>query len=232
YVLGGLSGPDELGGLSGPDELGGLSGPDELGGLSGPDELGGLSGLDGPSVPDGLSGLGGLPGLARLHTLELIDAYGVTAEMLPLPEGSLRRLTADCLRSSQVRPIRQRYKDSEVVVRLSRAKSDKWLAINIDNPLRDWVDEDKRGGEAACRAYAVAERAVGLLASDDDPAAVADARGVLREFVEALNAVEERHRMIDTVMREEAGAAFMGLAERAGVPRAEAASWFNEWRDF
>ncbi|WP_103963749.1 hypothetical protein [Nonomuraea solani] len=175
--------------------------------------------------------LGGLGAFSRLHTVELTDAYGVEAGMLPSPEGPLRRLDVDCLRSSQVRPIRRRYKGSGVVVRLSGAKSDKWLVVNIDNPLRNWVDEHKRGGAAACRAYATADQTIAGLDADD-PAAVADARGILREFVQGLNAIELRHGMIDTTLREEAYEAFMGLAERAGVPDAEAGSWFDEWRDF
>ncbi|MEV1167596.1 hypothetical protein [Nonomuraea sp. NPDC049784] len=177
---------------------------------------------------------GGLVGEAAfpsLHTLQLIDAYGVEAPMLPPPGGSLRHLNVASLRSSQSRPIKERFRGSEVRVRLRGAKSDKWLAANIDNPLRDWVDDDRRAGAAACRAYAAAAQAIGLL-SPDDPGAVADAREVLREFVETLNALDERHGLIDTLRREEAGDAFMGLAERAGVPAGEVGSWFDEWRAF
>ncbi|WP_433435319.1 hypothetical protein [Nonomuraea sp. CA-141351] len=195
--------------------------------------LGGLADLESLRV-QWLGPYGGLVGeaaLPSLHTLQLIDAYGVEAPMLPPPGGPLRHLSVASLRSSQSRPIKERYRGSEVRVRLRGAKSDKWLAANIDNPLRDWVDDDRRAGAAACRAYAAAAQAIGLL-SPDDPGAVADAREVLREFVETLNALDERHGLIDTLRREEAGDAFMGLAERAGVPAGEAGSWFDEWRVF
>ncbi|MEV0385996.1 hypothetical protein [Nonomuraea sp. NPDC050643] len=221
-----------------------------VGGVAAPDGLRGVRDLEldvtGEAVVPAAAGLeslrvrwagsygalAGLDGFDRLHTLELSDAYGVEAAMLPAPGGPLRRLGISCLRSSQVRAIKQRYRGSEVAVRISGAKSDKWLAVNIDNPLRDWVDDHKRGGAAACRAYAAAERAIEGLGVDDHPAAVADARGILREFVERLNTIEERHGMIDTVLREEAFDAFMGLARRAGVPHAEAGAWFDGWHDF
>ncbi|MET7337058.1 hypothetical protein [Nonomuraea sp. NPDC005650] len=177
---------------------------------------------------------GGLTGTAafpRLHTLELIDAYGVEASMLPPPGGALRHLGVASLRSSQSGPIKQRYRGSSVEVRLRGAKSDKWLAANIDNPLRNWVDDDRRAGAAACRAYTVASEAIGRL-SADDPGGVADARQTLREFVDRLNDLDGRHGLIDTLRREEAGDAFVALATRAGVPAGEAGSWFDEWRDF
>ncbi|TMR22364.1 hypothetical protein ETD86_11735 [Nonomuraea turkmeniaca] len=174
---------------------------------------------------------GGFPGavvLPRLHSLELIDAYGVEASTLP---ESLRYLRVNGLRSSRSRAVRQRYQGADVVVEVRGAKSDRWLAGNIDNPLRDWVDDDKRGGTAACKAYAEAARAIGAL-SAEDPGAVANARGVLLRFVEELNSIDERHEMIDTLRREEAGEAFFGLAKRAGVPATEAGAWFDDWREF
>lgn len=41
---------------------------------------------------------------------------------------------------------------------LRGAKNDAWLAAILDNPFRDWVDQDPRGGRAACNAYARAVR--------------------------------------------------------------------------
>ncbi|MCK2213665.1 hypothetical protein MF672_007655 [Actinomadura sp. ATCC 31491] len=176
-------------------------------------------------------GLAGLDALPRLHTLELVDAYEVDASMLPAPDGPLRRLAVDGLRSSRSKAVKQRYKGSDVAVEVRGAKPDRWLAANIDNPLRDWVDDHKRAGEAACRAYAAAARALGGLAADD-PGAVADARVILREFVHTLNGIDERYEVIDTVRREEAWEVFLELADRAGVPSAEAEAWFGDWREF
>ncbi|MGW5155159.1 hypothetical protein ACWEPN_06715 [Nonomuraea wenchangensis] len=195
--------------------------------------LGDVDGLERLSVrwsrPHG--GLAGLDAYPRLHTLELADAYGVEASMLPAPGGPLRLLRVDGFRSSRSRAVRQRYQDAGVFVEIRGAKPDRWLATNLDNPLRDWVDDHKRAGEAACRAYATASRAIAAL-DVLDPGAVADARPILRSFVETLNGIEERYEIIDTLRREEAGEVFFVLAERAGVPPSEAESWFGDWREF
>ncbi|MEU6720155.1 hypothetical protein ABZ897_52605 [Nonomuraea sp. NPDC046802] len=173
-------------------------------------------------------GLVGRVASPRLDRLELVNAYGVDASMLP---ESLRVLSVSGLRSSQVEPIRQRYRGSGTDVEVYGAKSDKWLAVNLDNPLRDWVDDHKRAGTEACKAYVVAAEAIGRL-TPDDPGAVADARETLRDFVQELNSIDERYGMIDALRRKEAGDAFGELAKRAGVPAAEAASWFDDWREF
>ncbi|QYC45451.1 hypothetical protein Nocox_39520 [Nonomuraea coxensis DSM 45129] len=195
--------------------------------------FGGLAELERLSVrwapPHG--GLAGLDAHPRLHTLELTDAYGVEASMLPVPGGPLRLLRVDGFRSSRSRAVRQRYRGAGVIVEIRGAKPDHWLEANLDNPLRDWVDDHKRAGEAACRAYAAASRAIAAL-DVDDPGAVADARTILRSFVETLNGVEERYEIIDTLRREEAGEVFSALAERAGVPASEAEAWFGDWRAF
>ncbi|MER5425503.1 hypothetical protein [Streptosporangium roseum] len=169
--------------------------------------------------------------LQRLHTLRLTDAYGVDASSLPLPAPSLRRLDLAGIRRSQVRPIKARYKGSPVCVTIRGAKSDTWLAANVDNPLRDWADDDGRAGAAACKAYASALRAIERLPAGD-PATAAGARPILQGLVEKLNAIDKRHEVIDTVRREEAADAFFELARRAGVPDSETAAWFDEWRDF
>ncbi|WP_440098661.1 hypothetical protein [Streptosporangium sp. H16] len=172
-----------------------------------------------------------LSGFPRLHTLRLTDAYGIDAPFLPSAAASLRRLGIDGIRRSQVKLLKARYKGTPVHVAVQGAKSDAWLAANVDNPLRDWVDDDERAGAAACRAYASAFRAIDHLPADD-PATATAARPILRTLVEKLNRIEERHEIIDTLRREEAGDAFFDLARRAGIPDPEAADLFDEWRDF
>ncbi|GAA3005982.1 hypothetical protein [Streptosporangium longisporum] len=167
----------------------------------------------------------------RLHTLRLTDAYGIDASFLPPSAASLRRVSVDGIRRSQAGLLKTRYGGTPVHVTVQGAKSDAWLAANVDNPLRDWVDGDERGGAAACKAYASAVRAVGRL-SAGDPATAAAARTILRTLVEKLNGIEERYEIIDTLRREEAADAFFDLAQRAGIPDPQAAGWFDEWRDF
>ncbi|MEU4833728.1 hypothetical protein [Streptosporangium sp. NPDC023615] len=170
-------------------------------------------------------------GFPRLHTLRLNDAYGVDASSLPPSGASLRRLGIDGIRRSQATPLKARYKGTPVHLTVQGAKSDAWLAANVDNPLRDWVDDDERAGAAACEAYASALRAVDRLPAGD-PATADAARPILRALVEKLNGIDERYGIIDTLRREEAADAFCDLAQRAGVPDPQAADWLDEWRDF
>ncbi|MEV0429520.1 hypothetical protein [Micromonospora sp. NPDC050495] len=48
----------------------------------------------------------------------------------------------------------------------------------------------------------------------------------------ALNSIDQKYEIIDTLRREEAFDAFMELAARAEVPADLADQWFDEWRDF
>ncbi|MFI7616341.1 hypothetical protein ACIBP6_34470 [Nonomuraea terrae] len=172
-----------------------------------------------------------LSGVSRLHTLRLTDAYGVDASSLSHAPTSVRRLDVNGIRRSQSELLMARHRGTPVRVTVWGAKSDAWLASNIDNPLRDWVDDDEQAGAAACEAYASALRAIDHLPADD-PATATRAQPILRHLIEQLNAIEERSEIIDTLRREEAADAFFDLAQRAGITDSEAADWFDEWRDF
>ena len=93
------------------------------------------------------------------------------------------------------------------------------------------MDDDAHAGAAACRAYGAAVRAL-------DKTTVAGAsrtdqvRRILHDLITALNAIEEKYGIIDTVRREQAGDAFSDLAERYGVELELADQWFDERRDF
>ncbi|MFC0549377.1 hypothetical protein ACFFHJ_00640 [Planotetraspora thailandica] len=171
-----------------------------------------------------------LHGLRRLHTLQLTDAYGVEASSLPRPGTPLRRLSIGGIRRSQAKLVKARYKGTPVWVTVWGAKSDTWLAANVSNPLRDWVDDDEQAGTAACKAYAAALRTIDRLPSGD--AMGTNARPVLHKLIAELNAIDERYEIIDTLRREQAADAFFDLARRANIPDSEAADWLDEWRDF
>lgn len=171
--------------------------------------------------------LGELP---RLTCLALTDAYGIEADTLPdLP--ALTGLTIHGLRSTAATAIKARYRRTAIHLRITGAKNDTWLAANLTNPLRDWADDDPRGGGAACRAYAAAVRAIDALPTDPSDR-TASAEQTLRTFVQQLNRIDQRYDFIDTLRREEAGDAFLDLAARAGVPTDLADQWFDHWRDF
>ncbi|GAB7052601.1 hypothetical protein [Catenuloplanes indicus] len=55
---------------------------------------------------------------------------------------------------------------------------------------------------------------------------------VPKAFVDRLNALDERHGMIDTIRREAACAAFDGLATRAGITPEQAGTLCDEWREW
>ncbi len=164
-----------------------------------------------------------LADLGHLTVLKLHDAYGLDTHTLPAMP-SLRHLDVYGLRRSIVKPLRVRYRDIRLVLR--GAKSDTWLAANLANPLRDWVDGDEKAGRAACKAYAETVRALDKVRTPDE------ARPILQALVDKLNGIEKRYQIIDTLRREQAGDAFVALATRAGVPQDTADEWFDDWRDF
>ncbi|GAA0422090.1 hypothetical protein Aca07nite_09540 [Actinoplanes capillaceus] len=178
-----------------------------------------------PGRLDDLAALAGLPGL---RLLEMVDAYGVDAD-LPAHLPGLRHLDIHGLRGSVAKELRARLRRTEVGLSLAGAKSDRWLAANMDNPFRDWADDDPKAGAAACKAFAAALRAVDRLPATRTPA---DAEPILRTLVEAINLIDEKWGIVDTLRREEAGDAFVTLAARAGVPTPTADDWFDKWRDF
>ncbi|BCJ46943.1 hypothetical protein GCM10010168_35370 [Actinoplanes ianthinogenes] len=175
------------------------------------------------AAPGVLTEASALAACTRLRELHLIDAYGLTADTLPDLPG-LRHLEIDGLPRSVANALKARYRGTPVRLVVRGAKSDTWLRANLDNPFRDWADDDERAGVAACKAYATASRAV-----DRAPA---DAEQILKTLVTALNRIEDRYGIIDTLRREEAADAFFALAARAGVPDADADEWFDAWRDF
>ncbi|MGQ5259873.1 hypothetical protein ACTWLT_03850 [Micromonospora sp. ZYX-F-536] len=170
-----------------------------------------------------------LAGLTRLAVIELLDGYGLDADVLP-DLTSLKQLTVNGLRRSVVPALKARYRGTGMRLVTEGAKPDTWLAANLDNPLRDWVDDDARGGAAACKAYASAVRAIDKVRKDGVRADEAEA--ALHTLIEALNSIDQKYDIIDTLRREEACDAFMGLAARAGVQADLAAQWLDDWREF
>ena len=172
------------------------------------------------SGPGELSDGEALAALALLAEITLVDAYGVDVGVFPdLP--ALRWLDFQGVRQSAVPALRARYRETPVRVTLTGAKDDTWLEANLNNPFRDWSDDDERAGAAACKAYATALRGV-----HKQPASA------LRTLVDQLNRIEARYGVIDTLRREQAADAFADLAARAGVPAQLATRWFDEWREF
>jgi hypothetical protein len=183
--------------------------------------------------PGTLNDAGALAQLRRLYTVDLHDAYGLDVPALPEPASwpMLQRFSVHGLRSSDAALLRARYGNRDVWLRVRGSKSDRWLEANLTNPFPDWVDDHEQAGAAACKAYAVASRAIDNLHVRPQDAAM-DARTILRTLVERLTTIDAKHQIIDTVRREEAVEALIGLAGRAAIPADVAADWIDQWRDF
>ena len=113
-----------------------------------------------------------------------------------------------------------------------------WVPFEIaaqrrwDRQLSDEVKQAYR--QAATRGPIDVDLGDGPVTVDARPASGAPvdagpAEAALRAFVGEFNHLAAG---IDTIRRDEAGDAFLGLAARAGIPAEQADEWFDEWRDF
>jgi hypothetical protein len=165
-----------------------------------------------------------------LHTLQLDNAYGLNPHALPdLP--ALRHLELNGIRRTTASAIGARFKDTPVSICVTGAKSQAWLAAHLDNPFRDWVDDSKPFGKAACTAYNRARKAADAIATDDPDRHVAAER-ILRGLVSDLSTINDTYGLIDTLNREHAGTVFNDLARHLHVPPDLAESWFDSDRRF
>lgn len=174
-----------------------------------------------------LENAGSLALLEELVGLSLYDFYDLDTESLPpkaeLPQLYQARFAG--LRQSDAKWLRKHWRGVPDLD-IHGAKNDAWVKANAENPLRDWVDDDKTFGEKACKAYAKAYR---LVAKQPAPDAIENA---LRSFVRELNKLDAKYEQIDTVRREQAADAFDELAKVAGIDRSVADAWFDEEREF
>lgn len=199
--------------------------------LSGLDDLEVLR-IDWTTAPGELAEARLLSRFRSLFSLELNSAYALDAPSLPQAWPALRSLHVDGIRRETAKLLKSRYHRSGLDLVVQGAKPDDWLAEHLNNPFRDWIEDDRRAAATACKAYTTASRALGSLPCDPEERAEA-AKSALRAFIETLNLVDERHDgFIDTIRREESGEAFADLAGRAGISAAQADDWFDDWRDF
>ncbi|MEV4135662.1 hypothetical protein AB0J72_26235 [Dactylosporangium sp. NPDC049742] len=142
--------------------------------------------------PGTLTDLPDLRQHARLRTLQLDDAYGLDPDALPeLPQ--LRQLELNGARRTTATTLRQRFKHGPVELSISGAKSEAWLAANMDNPFRDWAEDSKPFAQAACKAYTRARRAIEAI-GPDTPDRLAAGERALRGLVTDLNTIDSNDR--------------------------------------
>jgi hypothetical protein len=178
-----------------------------------------------PGKVDHLSELGRH---VNLRSLEFGDAYGLSVADLPdLP--ALGSLELHGTRRATAAAAKARYGGGRVKLCVSGAKTDKWLAVHMDNPFRDWVHDSKRFGRDACAAYNRAQQAADAIGTAG-PDTIAAAEGVLRGLVAALNAIDDKYGMIDTLRREQAWDGYCHLVKQLEVPMELADQWFDDDR--
>lgn len=165
-----------------------------------------------------------------LHTLQLDDAYGLDPDALPELPG-LRRLVLNGTRRTTATALRRGFRGGPVELSVNGAKSEEWLASHIDNPFRDWVEESKPFGEAACKAYTRARQAIEAI-KPEAPDRLTVGERALRDLVADLNTIDSEYGLIDTIYREQAWDAFQDLAGRLRLPEARASEWFDDLRRF
>lgn len=180
--------------------------------------------------------LRGAPGFVRdaralvdlrdLRELSIYDVYDLDVDRFPAFE-ALDEATLVGVRKADAATLKKKLAH---VPRLDvrKAKDDAFIAANVDNPLRDFADDDARLGAATQKLWKTTrERATKL--GPDAPATEAEA--LLHDFVEALNRLHEKH-VLDTVRREQAGEAVDVLAKAVGVAPDRASALFDRVRTF
>jgi hypothetical protein len=172
--------------------------------------------------------------LLELHTnlrrLQIDEAYGLAVDEIPeLP--ILQTLELHGTRRATAVAVKSRYRGSDVSVHISGAKTNEWLALHMDNPFRDWIEDSKSFGKAACAAFDRARQAADVVGIDP-PDDAATAERVLRGLVADLNAINDKYEMIDTLRREQAWDAYCELAHELGIPIERAVAWFDDGRSF
>lgn len=177
--------------------------------------------------PRKLRGASGLRSLSSLRELDLYDLYDLRAAEWPTEWPSLDVVRIQGLRKADADPVKAALRGVPVV-RIISARTDEWIQANLDNPFRDWGEDDAAFGRAACHAWRKAKAAATKLGAT---ATAGDAESILKGLVLALNRLNAKVD-IDTIRREEAGDAFFELARTLRVDDAQAMEWFDAWRDF
>lgn len=165
----------------------------------------------------------------QLRTFTAYELYDFAAPDFPgLAERPVwHEVEISGLRATAAKVLRQRLKGLPGLT-LSKARSDKWLAENIDNPFRDWDADGAAFGKKAMKLWTTALRQAAAIGA---PPSEAQAVEVARALVEGLN----RLGGIDTLRREQACEAVQQLVRDhlGGALGSEATEvLIDQWRDF
>jgi len=154
-----------------------------------------------------------LRGLKNLRSFTGYDIYGFSAEDFPgltdCPH--LSAVAIHGLRASDAKVLRRRLADVDRL-ELTKARSDRWLTDNIDNPFRDWDADGPAFGKAAMKLW---KRALQEARKVDGAPSREQASTIVLALVDGLNRLDGRHGVvIDTLRREQACDAILDLVRR------------------
>jgi hypothetical protein len=163
---------------------------------------------------DNIAALNQLKSLRRFAGAEI---YAIAAQEFPV-DCALHEVSIDGLRAADAKLLRQRLKHLPRAV-FSKARSEKWLAENLDNPFRDWDADGLAFGKAAIKLWKQAIHATHTLDGASTPA---QAKTIVLALVAGMNKLSKRYE-IDTLRREQACHAIRDLVSThlGGILNAE-----------
>jgi hypothetical protein len=151
--------------------------------------------------------------LKNLRNFTGYDIYGFSAEDFPSLADCphLSAVVIHGLRASDAKILRRRLADVDRL-ELTKARSDRWLTDNIENPFRDWDVDSPAFGKVAMKLWKSALQEARKL---DGAPSREQASAIVLALVDGLNRLDGRHGgMIDTIRREEACDAILDLVRR------------------
>jgi hypothetical protein len=173
--------------------------------------LGSIASVELLQIQGALTHLEALARLRNLRSFEGYELYDFDANAFPelseLP--ALDSVWIDGLRADSAKILRRRLKGLPEL-HLSRARGEKWLAANIDNPFRDWDVVNRAIAKGAAKLWSTAvAQALEVREKPSKEQGVA----VVTSLVEGLNQLNVRYEMTDAE-RDDAFDAVQNLARK------------------
>ena len=161
--------------------------------------------------------------LKELHTLRLYDLFDWSAHEWPGEDAQEQMPALGALLMNSIpADVAQAGKNlmkgrATAWVDIRSPRKPEWLAENIDNPLRHWVDSPHIPASAAKKAAAIYKETLRTIKAPDQ----APLKETLRSFIASINQLAVKKNFIDAGEREDIVAALEKLCEAAGASSEE-----------